>query len=232
MTEGEDIVTGRLEAMVREACGELPVVFGPPEREKPKTRVFLAFVGLMPNLMVRNDSRQPLQLFRRYLACVTSPNESESMRHLEALMFQVMQTAGIEVEPEGIPSEYWATRGIPLEASFVLRLAVTLERNTERTPPPQKVEFDLTPTGTLKGRLEDESGFPVAKCTVEIPSRKLQTKTDASGGFEFPLIARNVAYQIRVRLDDKTEHLFASIGPGSGFVEPIVVKLPAKGRDA
>ncbi|MEO8009858.1 MAG: carboxypeptidase-like regulatory domain-containing protein [Betaproteobacteria bacterium] len=226
-----DPTHSHLEAFVRQACGEVALFFGAPERGELREQIWFVLIGLSPNLAVRNDVRQPLQVYRRYLVGASAEDTSRQAALLEALMFRALMFRGldgqdIQLVPEPPPNDLWLALGMPPQAAFLLSVPVFRERQIIKAPPVETVELELTPTGTLQGRVIDASGMPLKNCVVEIPSQRLGTTTDVEGRFTFASLSRTAAYPIHVVWKDR--ELTMQPVAGSGFSEPLTVMLDSK----
>jgi hypothetical protein len=218
-----DLVENRVETLVREVWKDIPVRFDAPANEESKQGVCFVLIGLVPGLISRNDHRQPFQIYRRYLVCSTGADATERASLLEALMFKAMESSNFQMESDPLPNDLWLALGLPPQAAFVVRVPVTHERQVRKAPRVKTMEIDLNPSGTMRGRVFDERGEPVANCLVEIPAHQLRTSTGTDGYFQFVCVSRITSHQIRVVSGDI--ELIAEAPVGTGFSEPLTLAL-------
>ena len=224
-----DTTQAQLEAFAHEACGNVAVSFATPGRSDKALQICFVLIGLSPNMAVRNDVRQPLQIYRRYLVCATAPDSTEQSRVLEEMMFRALGT-GIQIESGEAPNDLWLALGLPPQASFLIRVPVLRERAVRTVTAVQSVELQLSPTGTLQGIVLDSAGMPVANCSVEIPSEKLHATTDVEGRFKFQSISGETTHRVRVVWKGKEFTVEPEIG--AGFSESLMVTLDSKAGDS
>ena len=224
-----DATQAQLETFAHEACGDVAVSFTAPARSDKALQICFVLIGLSPNMAVRNDVRQPLQIYRRYLVCAAGSDSTEQSRVLEAMMFRALDT-GIQIESGEPTNDLWLALGLPPQASFLIRIPVLRERAVRKVTAVQSVELQLSPTGTLQGVVLDSAGMPVANCSVEIPSEKLRATTDVEGRFKFQSLSRETSHRVRVVWKGKEFTVEPEIG--DGFSEPLMVTLDSKVGDS
>jgi hypothetical protein len=149
---------------------------------------------------------------------------------LESLMFRALDGSMLQIESEPPSNDLWLALGLPPQAAFIMRVPVLHERTLQKAPPVQSVQLNLSPTGTLQGVLLDAAGMPIANCLVEIPSEQFRTFTDVEGHFKFQSLSREAQHHVRVVW--KGKEFLTQPAVGSGFSEPLTLKLDLKTTDA
>jgi len=219
----------RLKAFVRSACGDTPIVFSTPERDDNRLQLCFVLVGLAPNLILRNNVSHPREIYRRYLVFASGPKQSDRADLVENILFQSLDARDFILEPQPPSDSLWLALGLLPQAAFILRVPVLSERESVSAPPVETIQLNLSPSATLRGRVLDEGGAPLANCVVEIPSQRLQTTTGFDGGFQFRSLSRDMSYSLCVVREGK--EFLSHPAVGTGFTQPLTLTLDSKDKE-
>ncbi len=221
-------VDQRLKAWAGEVAGNAPVSFAAPDRESVTRGVSLYLLELGSAPPVRSMRRVPLQFSVCYLVIAGADTPERAHQLIGELLFSALETPEFEVDLSPVPVALWSALGLAPQPAFRVRLPVRRER-----PEPQlhRVRFPLVtqavPNEALLGRVVGPGDVPIPGALVELPSLKLSTRTDARGGFRFPLVPPRASLG---RLEVRAKGEVLEVGPEALVPEEgqLVIRMPLK----
>lgn len=223
-----DEVDQRLKGWVGEVVGDIPIFLAAPERESRGhgVRLYLLELGAAPP--ARSVRRVPLQFSVCYLVTVDAETPERAHQLLGELVFAALEAPGFEVDLSAPPLELWTALGVSPQPAFRLRLPVRRER---AEPNVRRVSFPLVTQSVknevLVGRVVGPGDVPIPGALVELPSLKLSTRTDARGGFRFPLVP---SLESIGRLEVRAKGEVLQVGAEAFVPEEgqLVIRMPLK----
>ncbi|WP_224248375.1 carboxypeptidase regulatory-like domain-containing protein [Hyalangium gracile] len=223
-----DEVDQRLKAWVGEVVGDASVSFAVPERGTLTDGVNLYLLELGAAPPARSVRRVPLQFSVCYLITVGAESPQRAHQLLGELVFSALETPDFEVDLSPIPLELWTALALPPRPAFRVRLSVRREREE---PHIRRVRFPLVtqtvPNEALLGRVVGPGDVPIPGALVELPTLKLSTRTDARGGFRFPLVPSRASIG-RLEVRAKGEVLQVGAEALSSEEGQLVIRMPLK----
>ncbi len=223
-----DEVDQRLKAWVGEVAGDMPVSFAAPDRSLREHGVSLYLLELGAAPPARSVRRAPLQFSVCYLITVSAETPESAHQLLGELVFAALEAPDFEVDLTSIPLELWTALEAPPQPAFRLRLPV---RRARPEPHLRRVRFPLVthtvPNEVLLGRVVGPGDVPIPGALVELPSLKLSTRTDARGGFRFPLVP---SIESIGRLEVRAKGEVLQVGAEALVAEEgqLVIRMPLK----
>lgn len=218
----------RLKEWVGEVVGEAPVSFAVPDRTPQANGVCLYLLELGAAPPARSVRRVPLQFTVCYLVSAGAEDPERAHHLLSELLFSALDTPDFEVDLTPLPPQLWVALGVPPRPAFRLKMQVRRERPE---PNIRRVRFPLVtqtaPNEVLLGRVVGPGDVPIPGALVELPALKLSTRTDARGGFRFPLVpSRESIGRLEVRA--KGEVLQVGMETLSAQEGQLVIRMPLK----
>jgi hypothetical protein len=223
-----DEVDQRLKAWVGEVAGDMPVSFAAPDRSLREHGVSLYLLELGAAPPTRSMRRVPLQFSVCYLITVRAEMPERAHQLLGELVFAALEAPDFEVDLTPIPAELWTALRVPPQPAFRVRLPVRRERPE---PNLRRVRFPLVthtvPNEVLLGRVVGPGDVPIPGALVELPALKLSTRTDARGGFRFPLVP---SLESVGRLEVRAKGEVLQVGAEAFVAEEgqLVIRMPLK----
>ncbi len=219
-----DEIDTELTDWVKGALGKekAEIFIGAPKESVKETTVTLSLVALLPTPTPRTAARPPLKLVLRYLVSVQAQDSGDAHRILGTLAFSAMERPAFEMESEAPEVSLWAALGVPLRASFAIRVPLL---KTRPEPKAKRVRFPLviktSPVRTISGVVLGPGDIPIMGARVEIPGSGRAVQTDPLGHFVIPGVLREFgprAIQVRAKGALETVPLDLKAGPTDSLI--------------
>ncbi|MPZ48124.1 MAG: DUF4255 domain-containing protein [Dehalococcoidia bacterium] len=212
----------RLADWVGSVLTDVAVSFDPPQAEAEGRGVSLYLYEVRPEAPLRSRT-PPLQASLRYLVTAWAPTQPEAHTLLGELIFAALDHHEMELEAESFPAEAWATFGVAVRPSFVLRVPLRRERQEQPSKlVRQRLVVQTAALVPLRGVVLGPEDIPLAGARIEIASLNLSTATDGRGRFVFPSVPGG-ANPTTLRVIAKGKELTLAARAASD--EPLVIRF-------
>ncbi|MGI8692149.1 MAG: carboxypeptidase-like regulatory domain-containing protein [Geodermatophilaceae bacterium] len=178
------------------------VAAGPPRADLTVAGVDVHLLGGRQGAPAQHLDRRRQPVLLEYVVALSGPPDVMADRYHDAWV--TLHDGGMfEVEPDGVPAEFWTAFGVLPRPALRVSVRVTLEREVVLAPVVTEALIirhlaDL-PARRLRGRVLLGDARPVEGAVVSPLSSALSATTDADGRFEISAVFDSDVVSVQVR---------------------------------
>lgn len=187
---------------LRDGIAGVDVSAGPPRADATAAGVDVHLLGARTGAPAQHLERRRQPVTLEYVVALSGPPDAIADRYHDAWV--TLHDGGLfEVEPDGVPAEFWTAFGVLPRPALRVSARVTLEREVTLAPVVTEALIirhpgDL-PARHLRGRVLFGDARPVEGAVVSPLASALSATTDAAGRFEISAAFDSDVVSVQVR---------------------------------